>query len=71
MSKRRPAAVHTMTLLALPALLLLVGLVAYVGLLRDVRTEVQNGADAIQQQLGKRRAGAEENRSGQGVKDTR
>ncbi len=35
-----------MTLIVLPVLLLLVGLVVYVGMIRDARTESQNGADA-------------------------
>jgi hypothetical protein len=43
---QRRGTVSVGTLLAVPALLILVGLVIYVGTLRDARTETQNGADA-------------------------
>jgi hypothetical protein len=43
---RRRGTVSVGTLLAVPALLVLAGLVVYVGTLRDARTETQNGADA-------------------------
>ena len=42
----RPGAAGVMTLLAIPLLLLIVGLVVYVGLIRIARQESQTGADA-------------------------
>ena len=45
-SGRRPGAISVITLIAVPILLLLVGLVVYVGLLRGAKTEAQTGADA-------------------------
>ena len=43
---RRSGAISVATLLAVPVVLLVVGLVVYVALLRDSKVEVQNGADA-------------------------
>lgn len=43
---RRTGAISLITLIAIPVLLLLVGLVLYVTLLRDAKIEVQNAADA-------------------------
>ena len=45
-SPARPGAVSFAALIAIPVVLLLVGLVVYVALLRDSKVEVQNGADA-------------------------
>lgn len=45
-SKRRGAASTVLSLLAIPVLLVVVGMVVYVGLLREAKTESQNGADA-------------------------
>ena len=44
--QRRPGSMSLMMLLAIPSLLLFVGMVLYVGMLRDAKTESQNGADA-------------------------
>lgn len=44
--KRHGAATSAMALVAIPVLLVIVGLVVYVGLLREAKTESQNGADA-------------------------
>lgn len=43
---RRRGSISLLTLLAIPILLLLVAMVIYVGMLRDTKTESQNGADA-------------------------
>lgn len=45
-AKRQGAAASAMALVAIPVLLVIVGLVVYVGLLREAKTESQNGADA-------------------------
>lgn len=43
---RRPGGISILAVLALPVVLLIIGLVVYVSQLRDSRTELQNGADA-------------------------
>jgi Flp pilus assembly protein TadG len=45
-NQRRPGAAGMLTLLVIPLLLLIVGLIVYVGLLRDARLGSQTGADA-------------------------
>lgn len=45
-ARRRRGGISTATLFALPVLLLVLGMVIYVALARDSRTEAQNGADA-------------------------